>query len=144
MVTLLLQDIEYIRSHYNIEDFIYYNHHGRTEHGHLHHFALNPIFKRYTKQFLREVLRLGHKSCLYYPLYPTYIDRQTLQRHTLVDCLNELVPVRARRQIIYPLKKLGENAPAQRVLEKQELYALNHINRKLTLEPKVYNQYFTQ
>ena len=56
---------------------------------------------------------------------------------TLVDCLNELVPVRARRQISYPLDKLGENAPAKRVLEKQELYALNHINRKLALEPKV-------
>ena len=86
---------------------------------------------------LQEVLRLGHKSCLYYPLYPPYVERDLLQRHTLVDCLNELVPVRARRQISYPLDKLGENAPAKRVLEKQELYALNHINWKLALEPKV-------
>lgn len=85
----------------------------------------------------QEVLRLGHKSCLYYPLYPPYVEKESLLRHTLVDCLNELVPVRARRQIVYPLKTLGENAPAERILEKQELYALNHINRKLALEPKV-------
>lgn len=53
LCVVCLQDIEYIRSHYNIEDFIYYNHHGRNEHGHLHHFALNPVFRHYTKQFLK-------------------------------------------------------------------------------------------
>lgn len=47
------QDIEYIRSHYNIEDFIYFNHHRREEHGHLHHYALNPIFKLFSKVFLK-------------------------------------------------------------------------------------------
>ncbi|CAI9546181.1 unnamed protein product, partial [Staurois parvus] len=62
------EDIEYIRSHYNIEDFIYYNHHQRDEHGHLHHYALNPIFKHYGKYFLKEILRLSHKSSLYYPI----------------------------------------------------------------------------
>ena len=47
------QDIEYIRSHYNIEDFIYYNHHQREEHGHLHHYILNPVFKHCSKTFLK-------------------------------------------------------------------------------------------
>ena len=51
--------------------------------------------------------------------------------------LNDMVPVRARRQIEYPSKLSGENAPSERVLAKEETYALNHINRKLTLEPKV-------
>uniref|UniRef100_H0UWK3 Cilia- and flagella-associated protein 61 N-terminal domain-containing protein n=1 Tax=Cavia porcellus TaxID=10141 RepID=H0UWK3_CAVPO len=63
-------DIEYIRSHYNIEDFIYFNHHQRDEHGRLHHLALNPAFRHYTKFFLKEILRLGSKTCLYYPVYP--------------------------------------------------------------------------
>ena len=70
------EDIEYIRSHYNIEDFIYYNHHARDEHAHLHHYALNPIFKHYSKHFLKELLRLGHSTCLYYPLYPAYADKE--------------------------------------------------------------------
>ncbi|XP_075818490.1 cilia- and flagella-associated protein 61 isoform X2 [Microtus pennsylvanicus] len=87
-------DIEYIRSHYNIEDFIYFSHHQQEEHGRLNHFALNPIFRHYTKFFLKEILRLGYKSCLYYPIYP----------------------------------QSRENKPS---------YALNHTNRKLTLEPKV-------
>lgn len=58
------EDIEYIRSHYNIEDFVYYNHHRRPEHGHLHHFALNPVFKHYTKHFLKVgPLRLLDQIC---------------------------------------------------------------------------------
>ncbi|XP_073734554.1 cilia- and flagella-associated protein 61 isoform X2 [Callorhinus ursinus] len=87
-------DVEYIRSHYNIEDFIFFSHHQREEHGHLYHFALNPVFRHYTKFFLKEILRLGYKSCLYYPVYP-------------------------------------------QIREGKLSYALNHTNRKLTLEPKI-------
>jgi len=57
-------DIEYIR--------IYFNHHARTEHGHLHHFALNPIFHHFTKYFLKEILRKTHKTSLYYPVLPPF------------------------------------------------------------------------
>ncbi|XP_076463469.1 cilia- and flagella-associated protein 61-like [Babylonia areolata] len=131
------EDIEYIRSHYNIEDFIYYNHHRREDHGHLHHLALNPIFCHLTKHFLKEILRLSNKTCLYYPLYPVYSSKETLNRHSLVCSLASMVPVRARRQIKYPVNRLGINAPSERVLAQKEAYALNHINRKLTLEPKV-------
>ncbi|CAH1791581.1 unnamed protein product [Owenia fusiformis] len=133
------EDIEYIRSHYNIEDFIYFNHHRRDEHGHLHHFALNPVFKHYSKHFLKEILRQAHKTCLYYPLYPSYVEKEVVNQHSLVSALHDMVPVRSRRQITYPRDILGmpHNLPSDRVLEKQQSYALNHINRKLTLEPKV-------
>ncbi|XP_052578789.1 cilia- and flagella-associated protein 61 isoform X1 [Peromyscus californicus insignis] len=132
-------DIEYIRSHYNIEDFIYFSHHQQEEHGRLHHFALNPIFRHYTKFFLKEILRLGYKSCLYYPVYPQSRDSklQNSSAHSLTSALHYLVPVRPRRQIVYPLEKLGINAPSKEVSKDQSSYALNHTNRKLTLEPKV-------
>ncbi|KAL5009389.1 hypothetical protein ScPMuIL_014970, partial [Solemya velum] len=136
-VTRREEEIEYIRSHYNIEDFIYFNYHKREEHGHLHHFTLNPVFSHFSKHFLKEVLRQGHKTCLYYPLYPSYTDRQLVENHSLITVLNDLVPVKSRRQIVYPLEKLGVNAPSDRVLRQQQPYALNHINRKLVLEPKV-------
>ncbi|KAM5218405.1 cilia- and flagella-associated protein 61 isoform 1-T2 [Hipposideros larvatus] len=132
-------DIEYIRSHYNIEDFIYFNHHQREEHGHLHHFALNPIFRHYTKFFLKEILRLGYKSCLYYPIYPESRESkvQSSYAHSLTSALHYLVPVRPRRQIVYPLEKLGINAPSKAVSKAPLNFALNHTNRKLTLEPKI-------
>eukprot|EP00794_Sanderia_malayensis_P017621 gene17621-19375_t len=131
------EDVEYIRAHYNIEDFVYFNHHEREEHGHLHHFALNPAFSHYSKHFLKEILRLSHKSCLYYPLYQSMPSSEFSKPHSLATCLSELVPIRPRRQIIYPVDKLGVNAPSKRVLKHQECYSLYHMNRKLTLEPKV-------
>ncbi|XP_058419300.1 cilia- and flagella-associated protein 61 [Diceros bicornis minor] len=132
-------DMEYIRSHYNIEDFIYFSHHQREEHGHLYHFALNPIFRHYTKFFLKEILRLGYKSCLYYPIYPQSREGkfQSSYAHSLTSALHCLVPVRPRRQIVYPLEKLGINAPSKAVSKEPLSYALNHTNRKLTLEPKI-------
>ncbi|XP_073413522.1 cilia- and flagella-associated protein 61 isoform X1 [Dendrobates tinctorius] len=133
------EDIEYIRSHYNIEDFIYFNHHQRDEHGHLHHYTLNPIFKHYSRHFLKEILRLSHKSSLYYPVYPPYVKNQFKNpcAHSLTSALHYMVPVRLRRQIVYPLEKLGINAPSKQVSKDQSPYALYHINRKLTLEPKI-------
>ncbi|XP_072490657.1 cilia- and flagella-associated protein 61 isoform X2 [Notamacropus eugenii] len=132
-------DIEYIRSHYNIEDFIYYNHHQREEHGHMHHFVLNPIFQHYTKYFLKEILRLSFKSCLYYVIYPQSREGkfQNPYAHSLTSALHYLVPVRPRRQIVYPLEELGINAPSKEVSKDQPCYALYHTNRKLMLEPKV-------
>ncbi len=69
-------DIEYLRSHYNIEDFILYTHHKQEEHAHLNHFALIPIFSHMTKYFLREISRKAHKTSLYYPVYPEYAPEQ--------------------------------------------------------------------
>ncbi|XP_075562847.1 cilia- and flagella-associated protein 61 [Pelecanus crispus] len=131
-------DIEYIRSHYNIEDFIHFNHHQQEEHGHLYHFVLNPIFRHYTKHFLKEILRLAHKSALYYPIYPQYVEGkfQNPCAHSLTSALHYMVPVRPRRQIVYPLEELGINAPSEQVSKDQLSYSLNHINRKLVLESK--------
>nr|XP_009671407.1 PREDICTED: uncharacterized protein C20orf26 homolog [Struthio camelus australis] len=132
-------DIEYIHSHYNIEDFTHFYHHQREEHGHLYHFVLNPIFHHYTKHFLKEMLRLAHKSSLYYPIYPQYVEGkfQNPCAHSLTSALHYMVPVRPRRQIVYPLEELGINAPSEQVSKDQLSYALNYINRKLTLESKV-------
>uniref|UniRef100_A0A8C3BTE3 Cilia and flagella associated protein 61 n=1 Tax=Cairina moschata TaxID=8855 RepID=A0A8C3BTE3_CAIMO len=131
-------DIEYIRSHYNIEDFIHFNQHEQEEHGHLNHFALNPIFHHYTKHFLKEILRLAHKSSLYYPIYPQYTEAkfQNPRAHSLTSALHYMVPVRPRRQIVYPLEELGINAPSEQVSKDQLSYSLNHINRKLITESK--------
>nr|XP_021399009.1 cilia- and flagella-associated protein 61 isoform X2 [Lonchura striata domestica] len=132
-------DIEYIRSHYNIEDFIHFNYHQQEEHGHLCHFVLNPVFHHYTKYFLKEILRLGHKSSLYYPIYPEYVEGKFQHpcAHSLTSALHYMAPMRPRRQIVYPLQGLGINAPSEQVSKGQLNYSLNHINRKLVLESKV-------
>ena len=125
-------EIEYIRARYNIEEYIYYNYHRQQEHGHLHFCIVNPVFQRHVKFILKEVLRQSHKTCLYYPLYPSYSDS-----HSAMSVINAMIPVRPRRQITYPLEQLGENAPSARITTSQEPCVLYHFNRKLTLEPKI-------
>ncbi|XP_062857791.1 cilia- and flagella-associated protein 61 isoform X2 [Trichomycterus rosablanca] len=130
------KNIEYIRAHYNIENFVYFSHYQPEEHAQLCHFVLNPIFQHHTKHFLREVLRLAHTSCIYYPVYPPILGQKNVS-DSLTAALSCMVPVRPRRQIIYPLEELGINAPSELITTKQVPYALYHINRKLTMEPKV-------
>ncbi|CAI8039464.1 Cilia- and flagella-associated protein 61 [Geodia barretti] len=58
--------------------------------------------------------------------------------HTITTALADMVPVRWRRQVVYPdRERLGVNQPLPQVLEeKQHPFALYHFNRKLSLEPK--------
>ena len=53
-VAVLRQEelVDYLRAHYNLEDFVYFNYHRPEEHGHLHHCILNPIFHGHTRHFL--------------------------------------------------------------------------------------------
>lgn len=63
------------------------------------------------------------------------------EKYSLVTSLNFMVPVKKRTQIDYNYEKLGNNLPSDQVLRQKYSYvipcALNHINRKLLLEPKV-------
>ncbi|RXN32241.1 cilia- and flagella-associated 61 [Labeo rohita] len=70
------EDIEFVRANFDVERFMYFSHHQREEHGRLCHFFLNPVFQHHTKYIFREVLRLAHKSCLYYLLYPPHYSHK--------------------------------------------------------------------
>ena len=54
------EQVDYLRAHYNLEDFVYFNYHRPEEHGHLHHCILNPIFHGHTRHFLSVSM---HCSC---------------------------------------------------------------------------------
>ncbi|XP_029705418.1 cilia- and flagella-associated protein 61 [Takifugu rubripes] len=131
------QEIEYIRAHYNIENFIYFSHHRYEGHARMRHFVLRHPFQHFTKHLFKEVFRLSHKSCLYYRMYPPQHSQENSCIHHLDSVLNCVVPVSPRRQIIYPLEELGINIPSRQITEDQAPFALSLISRKLSLEPKL-------
>ncbi|XP_065899995.1 cilia- and flagella-associated protein 61-like isoform X2 [Dysidea avara] len=126
--------IQYIRAHYNIEDFVYFSCHRPEQQGHLFHLLLSPVFSSHCKYFIKEVLRHAHMTCLYYPLYQPGMSPKP---HLLPSHLSAFVSVRPRRQIEYPNEGLDVNAPTSEVLKKMEPFALYHTSRKLSMEPKV-------
>lgn len=126
-----------VRAHYDIEDFVLYAQHASYEHGFLNHFVLNPIFERHSKFVLREVMRIGGKSCIYHRLYASCDVESMMNAPSPPTCLDYLVPVRRRKQIDYPHHVLMTNVPSKRVRELDPPYALAFMNRKLLLEPKV-------
>ena len=46
-------ELEYLRAHYDLERFLYFEHHRAYEHARLLHFALNPVFQHFTRHFLK-------------------------------------------------------------------------------------------
>ncbi|XP_075940895.1 cilia- and flagella-associated protein 61 [Anarhichas minor] len=131
------QDIKYICAHYNIENFIYFSHHRREEHAQIRHFVLKRSFQHFSKHLFKEALRLARRSCLFLRIYPSYHSQENSCVHHLDSVLGCAVPVRPRRQIIYPLEELGINGPSRQITEDQAPFALSLISRKLTMEPKV-------
>ncbi|XP_076874175.1 LOW QUALITY PROTEIN: cilia- and flagella-associated protein 61 [Brachyhypopomus gauderio] len=133
------KDVEYIRANYNIEHFVYFSHHQREEHGRLCHYVLNPVFQRYTRHVLKEALRLAHKTCLYFAVYPPYHTRTRWNARAgpLAAALDCMVPVCPRRRVVYPLESWPPTHRPTQITEEQEPFALNHINRKLTMEPRL-------
>ncbi|CAH8838917.1 unnamed protein product [Trichobilharzia szidati] len=131
-------NIEWLRTHFNIEDFIYYTHHARNEHVCLYHFLLAANFHSHTSMFLREILRQSRKTCIYYRVPPPYVYESFYVDTTLITCLSKLTPVSPRRQIKYPKALLNDiKAPEKRVLEEvNSIPALFMTTAKLLMEPK--------
>uniref|UniRef100_A0AAV2K6V0 Cilia- and flagella-associated protein 61 N-terminal domain-containing protein n=1 Tax=Knipowitschia caucasica TaxID=637954 RepID=A0AAV2K6V0_KNICA len=133
------QEVEFLRAHYSLEDFIYFSLHSYHQHAALRHFVLHWSQRHCRQLVFREVLRLSTRTCLYYRVYPRDVHMSCcVDLDLLLDCA---VPVRPRPQIDFPLEELGQNAPSNLITDPQgggqTPFSLFLVSRKLTLEQKV-------
>ena len=59
-------NLDYYISHFHIQDQILLTEHERKGHSRLVYSVINPIFEKSTRFFLKEVLRLSGKTCMYF------------------------------------------------------------------------------
>jgi hypothetical protein len=81
-------NLDYYISHFHIQDQILLTEHERKGHSRLVYSAINPIFEKSTRFFLKEILRLSGKTCLYFEV----------QGKTVIPTIfHEMIHVRSRR-----------------------------------------------
>lgn len=127
-------DVESLKRHYSLEDYILFSEHDSSAHAQLEHFVINPVFHSSSRFVLKEVFRRARKSVLYLQL-----------RHDapLPDIAAQFVEVRPRRQIQLP-QHLARAARADALAlggsdGAPPDSALLFLTRKLISEPKIQN-----
>ncbi|XP_029157071.1 LOW QUALITY PROTEIN: cilia- and flagella-associated protein 61-like [Nylanderia fulva] len=102
------KQINLIKKHYHIEDYVSMRSIPQDNYGHLLHFVLMPIFSAYHRFFFREIARLSELTVIFYRLH--HEDESVLTRmHPLVSCLDDMIPVNPRRQAEYRFPIISEN-----------------------------------
>lgn len=63
-------DVEYLKTHYELSKWFDERHHKAGSHGVIEHLVLTPIFQKHSRFFLNELHRLSDFSVLYYRVSP--------------------------------------------------------------------------
>lgn len=128
---------------YEIEKHTYFAAHDVTsDHGYVHHMIINPLFQRHSKLFLKEVMRLDNKQCLFHRVYPDYVKNEAVDHQSVINDMEDWIPLMPRKRIHYDDLGLverydDERQPPPYVQDTCDPYALIHIGKKFILEPKI-------
>eukprot|EP00042_Codosiga_hollandica_P047651 m.520350 g.520350 ORF g.520350 m.520350 type:complete len:1192 (+) comp57494_c0_seq1:53-3628(+) len=132
------QDGSRLRAQYDLEAHMLFSQYTLDEHMYLHHFVVNPIFQPSNKFILREAMRLMRKSCAYFRVFQAG-DAVPGASSTITSIIDDMLPVRRRRQIEYNIEGLQSNAPSQRIRDDgSSAFALLLFTRRLCVEPKLH------
>uniref|UniRef100_T1J7D1 Uncharacterized protein n=1 Tax=Strigamia maritima TaxID=126957 RepID=T1J7D1_STRMM len=126
------EDIEFLRANYNVEDFIYFGLHRREDHAQVLHFVLNPLFTHLARNFIKEIFRLGNRTCLYHRIYST----SEYDKTGSMSAAAEFLPITDRIKVEIASEKLGLNLASSRTESIKNDFALTFISKKYVFETK--------
>jgi len=141
-------NLEYLLSHFHIQDQILLAEHERRGHSRLVFSLINPIFQKSTRFMLKELLRLSGKTCLYFEI---------MEKTVIPTVFHELVHIRSRRfphflerkwdhERFDPRSKIEEDhenayvadgAERDPLDENEAPFALCFTTKRLLSEPKI-------
>ena len=84
-------DVTWIRTNYHIDEFVNYDRHRLRAQAQITNMVMNPVFSKWTRHVLREVMRKYFKTILYFFVSGTATPP--------VEILDEMVPVAPRRRM---------------------------------------------
>ncbi|OAF68787.1 hypothetical protein A3Q56_03473 [Intoshia linei] len=124
-------NIDYIRSHYEIDTFIDSEQYKHQDHMYLKNFVMNPAFNVYSKYFLKCVMIESESFCLYHKLNNT-------EENLIVTCLNQMIIVPSIKTIDYDIKKLNINCPREEIVQPHDnKHILYHLAMKQIYDTKM-------
>ncbi|XP_044753207.1 cilia- and flagella-associated protein 61-like isoform X2 [Coccinella septempunctata] len=93
-------DTNYLYAHFTLYKWTDEAKHGPGTLAMLENFLIYPVFQKYCRYFLNEILRLADFSLLVYLVTPEDLD-EVIKDRPLLNCLQYLVPVAPRRMPVY-------------------------------------------
>lgn len=116
-------DTEYVKTHYQLKQWLYENHHKHGCYGTITHFLVSPIFQRHSQFFIRELHRLSDYSILFYRVFPE--DSVSLTRERSLACvLGDLLFVKPKTKPEFNHSDLEDCAPSEVVHRVDPPFAL--------------------
>mmetsp|Transcript_25436 Transcript_25436/g.42865 ORF Transcript_25436/g.42865 Transcript_25436/m.42865 type:complete len:1363 (+) Transcript_25436:41-4129(+) len=83
------EDVMHFRNHYMLDDHIIFERHRGRSQAMIVHWVMNPIYSQWSRFVLREVMRVYHKTVLYYH----HLTRETKPG---IEIMEEMFPVSTR------------------------------------------------
>jgi len=81
-------NLMHYKSHFSIQDYMLLNQHPRSGFSKIIHSVLNPVFIKYSRYVLKELMRLANKTTLFFETHPTT---------ALPDIFSEMILTRNRK-----------------------------------------------
>lgn len=127
------EDVSKMRANYRLDDMVDYEKYGSSSQAVISHWILSPIFSRWSRYILREIMRQSEKSLLYY--------QGIYGAAPAAEIIEELIPVAPRKMMQEPGRvRMKDRSKDQRKNDKGPLYLITKkklSQRKTTVNSRI-------
>eukprot|EP01041_Mallomonas_annulata_P004244 gene4244-8440_t len=121
-------DITWLRANYQLDELVNMDRHRGRSQAMITHWVLNPVFSRWSRFIMREMMRLYYKTLLFFQSSKSCLPP--------ADVTFEMIPVRPRRRMEPVLKELNNLLHRPTPYADGRMSPLFFVNKRLLSEHK--------